>query len=154
MIRAFLRRIATLIRYGMSAGISFLVDYGLFALLLWAGASIMVSTYAARACSCIVNFLLNRSGVFRSSGDPVKQFAAYIALVIAASTVSGLAVTFLAARSPLSPVLLKLFVEIVLFFINYFVQRQFIFPDSRGAGDLPQDAGADAPPENKSTKKP
>ena len=128
MIRTVLQRISTLIRYGMSAGISFLVDYGLFAFLYWVGASIMIATYAARACYCIVNFALNRNGVFRSGGNPAVQFIKYIALVIAASTVSGLSVTFLAGKTAVTPVLLKLCVEIVLFFINYFVQKKFIFP--------------------------
>ena len=125
----FLR--SSLTRYGIAAGLSFLVDYGLFALLCWLGASIMVSTYAARACSCVVNFLLNRNGVFRSSGQPLRQFVLYILLVICAATVSGLAVTFLTARLPLPAIALKFCVECVLFFANYLIQKKFIFRDKK-----------------------
>lgn len=125
--RTLLARLSTLLKYGTSSGISFLVDYGLFALLNWLGLSIMVSTYAARACSSTVNFLLNRNKVFESSGDYRKQFIGYVLLVIFSSTVSGLAVTFLAARISLLPVILKFFVETVLFFFNYFVQKLVIF---------------------------
>ena len=124
-LTAFLK--STIMKYGASAGISFLVDYGLFALLYYCGLSIMVSTYAARACSCVVNFILNRQGVFQSQGSPALQFAQYILLVIISSTISGLAVTFLSARLPVTPVLLKLGVEIVLFFMNYLVQKKLIF---------------------------
>ena len=98
-LTAFLK--STLLKYGVSSVLSFIVDYGMFALLIALNCSIMVSTYTARACSCVVNFLLNRNGVFRSGGDPVRQFIQYVLLVICAATVSGLAVTFLAAHLPL-----------------------------------------------------
>ena len=126
-LTAFLR--STLLKYGVSSAASLLVDYGLFALLHWLGCSIMVSTYAARACSCVVNFILNRNGVFRSSGRPGRQFILYILLVICTATVSGLAVTFLAARLPLPAIVLKFFVEVILFFANYLIQKKFIFRD-------------------------
>ncbi len=122
-----LPRLTTLLKYGMSAGISFVVDYGLFILLLHAGLSIMLSTYIARACSCIVNFLLNRNGVFRSSGNYLRQLIQYLLLVIAAATVSGLAVTFLTARFPVPAPAAKFCVEVILFFINYLVQKKLIF---------------------------
>lgn len=118
---------STILKYGVSSVISFLVDYCLFALLIWLDRSIMVSTYTARACSCLVNFALNRNGVFRSDGNPVWQFVQYILLVIASATVSGLAVTFLSARLPLPVIVLKFFVEVLLFFGNYLIQKNLIF---------------------------
>lgn len=124
---AFLR--STLLKYGVSSIVSFVVDYGLFALLTGLHCSIMASTYIARACSCVVNFALNRNGVFQSGGNPVRQFVLYILLVICAATVSGLAVTFLAARLPLPAIALKFFVEVILFFANYLIQKKFIFRD-------------------------
>ena len=120
---------STILKYGLSSGISFLVDYGLFALLLWLGLPIMVSTYGARACSCVVNFLLNRNGVFRSEGSYARQFIQYILLVIISATISGLAVTYLVKAIPLPAVVLKFFVETILFFMNYFVQKKLIFRD-------------------------
>lgn len=120
---------STILKYGLSSGISFLVDYGLFALLLWLGLPIMVSTYGARACSCVVNFLLNRNGVFRSEGSYARQFIQYILLVIISATISGLAVTYLVKAIPLPAVVLKFFVEMILFFMNYFVQKKLIFRD-------------------------
>ena len=126
-LTAFLK--STLLKYGVSSVLSFIVDYGMFALLIALNCSIMVSTYTARACSCVVNFLLSRNGVFRSGGDPVRQFIQYILLVICAATVSGLAVTFLAAHLPLPAIVLKFFVEVILFFANYLVQKKFIFRD-------------------------
>lgn len=124
-LTAFLR--STILRYGASAGISFLVDYGMFALLYWLGLSIMVSTYAARACSCVVNFALNRSGVFRAEGSIPRQFILYILLVVFSATVSGLAVTALTEHLPIPAIVLKFGVECVLFFFNYLVQKKFIF---------------------------
>lgn len=124
-IKAFIR--STIVKYGLSSGISFLVDYGMFALLLWMGLPIMISTYGARACSCVVNFILNRSTVFRSGGDPARQFILYILLVIASATISGLVVTWLYAQTHVHPVILKFCVEVVLFFANYLIQKHLIF---------------------------
>ena len=118
---------STILKYGASSGISLLVDYGLFALLHWLGLSIMISTYAARACSCVVNFALNRNGVFRSEGSVPKQFLLYILLVILSATISGLAVTYLYAHLPLPAIVLKFCVECVLFFGNYLIQKKLIF---------------------------
>ena len=118
---------STILKYGISSLVSLLVDYGMFALLLWFDLSIMVSTYGARACSCIVNFVLNRNGVFRSAGNPASQFVMYILLVILSATLSGCAVTFLSARLPLPAIVLKFFVEVLLFFGNYLIQKKIIF---------------------------
>ena len=118
---------STLMKYGVSSVISLLVDYGMFALLLHAGLSIMLSTYIARACSCVVNFLLNRNGVFRSEGNPAVQFIGYIALVALSATISGLAVTFLTAHLRLPAIVCKFCVEAVLFFMNYIIQKKLIF---------------------------
>lgn len=120
---------STIMKYGLSSGISFLVDYGMFALLLHLGLSIMGSTYIARACSCVVNFILNRNAVFKSSGSPVRQFVLYILLVIASATVSGLAVTGLSTYTPVHPVILKFLVEVVLFFANFLIQKTLIFKE-------------------------
>ncbi|MBQ9016209.1 MAG: GtrA family protein [Firmicutes bacterium] len=122
---------STILKYGISSILSFLVDYGVFALVLQLGQSILVSTYIARACSCVVNFALNRNGVFRSCGHPLRQFLQYILLVILSSTVSGLAVTFLTAHLPLPTIVLKFCVECVLFFANYLIQKKLIFHDKK-----------------------
>lgn len=126
-LKRLVLRLSTFLKYGTSSGISLGVDYGLFVLLHWLGLSILLSTYGARACSSCVNFILNRNGVFRSGGDYRLQFIQYVLLVILSSTVSGLAVTFLAARFQVMPVILKFCVETVLFFFNYFIQKKIIF---------------------------
>lgn len=70
---------------------------------------------------------MNRNGVFRSEGSIPRQFLQYILLVILSATISGLAVTFLTAHLPLPVILLKFFVECVLFFMNYLIQKKLIF---------------------------
>lgn len=138
---------STILKYGASSVISFLVDYGIFALLYYGlpllgglfsdgpfsgalfsgGVSILTATYVARACSCVVNFILNRNGVFASNGNIAGQFIQYIALVAISATISGLAVTFLTARLPFPAIVIKFCVEAVLFFLNYLVQKKLIF---------------------------
>ena len=52
----------------------------------------------------------------------------YLILVVISGTISGWAVTHLAALLPMiAPVIIKVPVEIILYLFNYTVQRAFIF---------------------------
>ena len=92
------------------------------------GAPIMLATYIARACSCLVNFTLNKNIVFKGEGNTGKQLIKYLALVVVSGTISGWAVTNLARLLPMvAPVIIKIPVETILYLFNYTIQRVFIF---------------------------
>ena len=66
-----IKQYQTFIKYMISAGISFILDLGLFTLfniLLktnLSSKSILVATILARAISSFINYLLNRNRVFK-----------------------------------------------------------------------------------------
>lgn len=119
---------AIIIKYSFSSLFSALIDYIIFAVALAAGAPIMIATYIARACSCLVNFSLNKKMVFNGNGNTAIELIKYLILVVISGTISGWAVTHLSALVPaITPVIIKAPVEIILYMFNYSVQRAFIF---------------------------
>ncbi len=108
-----------------------LVDLVLFAVLCallgTAGWAISVSTVLARAVSALVNFLLNRHVVFRS-GDTKSSAVRYAILCVLQAAASAALVTVLHALLPMLPaVLIKVVVDVTLFFISFQIQRNWIF---------------------------
>ena len=129
-VRDSIRIYSIILKYSFSSLFSALIDYIIFIIAHACGAPIMIATYIARACSCLVNFTLNKNVVFKGQGNVGKQLAKYLVLVVISGTISGWAVTQLAALLPMiAPVIIKVPVEIVLYIFNYAVQRAFIFND-------------------------
>ena len=127
-VRDSIRIYSIIIKYSFASLFSALIDYIVFIIAQACGAPIMAATYIARACSCLINFSLNKNVVFKGEGNTASQLIKYLALVVVSGTLSGFAVTHLAALLPMiAPVIIKVPVEIILYLFNYSVQRAFIF---------------------------
>lgn len=118
---------------GASLG-CFLLDLALFTLcgrLLFAGLpeelQILWSTVAARICSSLLNFTLNRRAVFRSRESLGQTLWKYYALCICQMLASAGLVALVCALLPLPQTLAKFLVDTVLFCVSYQIQRRFIF---------------------------
>ena len=129
-VRDSIRIYSIILKYSFSSLFSALIDYIIFIIAHACGAKIMAATYIARACSCLVNFTLNKKVVFKGQGKVGVQLAKYLILVVISGTISGWTVTNIAAILPMiAPVIIKVPVEIILYIFNYAVQRAFIFND-------------------------
>ena len=127
-VKDSIRIYSIIIKYSFASLFSALIDYIVFIIAGACGFPIMMSTYIARACSCLINFTLNKNVVFQGKGNTGVQLVKYLALVVVSGTISGFAVTHLAALLPMiAPVIIKVPVEIILYLFNYSVQRAFIF---------------------------
>lgn len=122
----------TFIKYGMSAGCSFALDLGLFAVsdhflsMILDNRSIFISTVIARIVSSLFNYYLNSRKVFQryDRSSIFKYYALVVVQMIAsASFVFLLKNLFDAVPS----VILKVFVDTVIFLVNYYVQKRYIF---------------------------
>ena len=119
---------AVVLKYSASSLISAIIDYLIFILTHGMGASILGATYVARACSCLVNFSLNKRIVFSGKGNTLLELIKYLTLVVISGAISGLAVTEISMHAPnVAPVLFKIPVEIILYCFNYSFQRTFVF---------------------------
>lgn len=126
------------IKYLFSAGFSFILDLLLFTVFLLflkgkVGYSELVATYMARAISSLFNYLINKNAVFKNNkGNKIDKVTIikYYLLVIIQATVSGVVVEFLSNNISINAVLIKVPVECIIFLVNYFVQKYFIFNEN------------------------
>ena len=112
----------------MSSLISVISEYIVFGIALHFDVSILFATYVARGISCIINFSMNKRLVFKKNGNAAVQFVRYFLLVIISGTISGYSVTWISeVLFQTSPIIIKMLVELNLFFLNFVVQKKLIF---------------------------
>ena len=127
-------------RYVVSAVCSWLVDNGLYLLLmtllggrLAAAAASPVSQVSARALSSLFNFTMNDRYVFRNGENHWKAFLQYYCLCIPQTLISVVCLTALVAGlkigHPVLATLVKIVIELILFVISYYIQKKWVFSD-------------------------
>ena len=121
------------IKYIISAISSFALDILLFALFMHIlpediEYKIIVSTILARVISSLYNFIINSKMVFKKKGS--NAIIKYFILVIIQMFASGLIVDALSKNVfSFNPTLIKIIVDSVIFVVNFFVQREWVFKE-------------------------
>ncbi len=101
--------------------------FALFARLFGrTAAGIWAATVLARLLSGFCNFRMNQSWSFRVRRRTAAQLGRYAVLFTGVMLLSAAAVSLL-RRLPLPLTLMKLVVDMVLFFVNYQLQRRWVF---------------------------
>lgn len=127
-----LRRNKTFFTYLLSAGSSFFIDLLLFTIFniilsnFLGYEAIFIDTILARILSSLYNFAINSKFVFKKYSK--KMLIEYYFLVIIQMLLSSLFV-YLINRFLFDTfaTIIKFFVDIILFIINYFIQKLIIF---------------------------
>ena len=122
-------------KYLISAGLCFLVDITLFTIINHflkthiSSYSIIVATILARIISSFLNYYINRNKVFNVKEGKLdkKSFTKYVTLVIVQMCVSFTSVFIIYNLTKFNETIIKFFVECILFCVNYFIQKLFIF---------------------------
>lgn len=116
-------------RFLLSAVLCTVLEYLLYSLLVYNAFPMHLNGWIAqlivRCISSPVNYALNSKMVFERKPSG-RTFLAYCALVVGALVASSAGIWLLQTIG-LPPVLSKLIVDCVLFFVNYRVQRNVIF---------------------------
>ena len=126
------------IKYMISSALSFLIDNGLFRLMLFIlGAKtgsvykILLATVVARVVSSIFNFVANRKAVFKSDAPVAKTAVKYYALCIVQMAASAGLVEVFANRvfnaNDWYTSLIKIIVDTLLFILSYQIQKRWVF---------------------------
>ncbi len=130
---------------------SFAIDYALFTLLMlnlgWliavplsffnieytlsAALTSFVSVAVARVVSTIFNFHINRKVVFKNKGGLLGSMTKYLMLVVVIIGLSYLLMNVITALTTLSLFVTKPLVDGLLFILSYYVQRRFIFTNTK-----------------------
>lgn len=136
---AFAATVKRFVKFMGASGISFLIDYGVFALMenivlanFGAGQEI-ISTVVARLISAPCNFLLNRNFVFNSKNGGGRAFVRYVILAVCILAASAIGVELLMTVLNLPDIWavgVKAVVDTLLYLVSYRVQNKWVFaPD-------------------------
>jgi len=126
-------------RYIVSAVCSWIVDNGLYLLLLsmlgmrmsTAAAASTLAQVIARALSSVFNFNMNDLYVFRSKENYWKAMGKYYCLCLPQTFVTVVCLTALVSvlhiSMPIIATVVKILLELVIFIISYFIQNKWVF---------------------------
>lgn len=124
------------IKFSMSGIISFIIDYLLFLLfanIIFKGYDlknlILVSTVLSRVISSAINFTLNKTVVFNNKGNEntILLIVKYYTLCIVQMLLSAGIVYGVCCFVSLSKNIVKIIIDLILFFVSYKIQKEIIF---------------------------
>lgn len=121
-------------RYLFSSLSASVIDISLFhvlSLFIPGITGIWIATALARAISSLYNYFINRNIVFRSSATAQKTLWRYYALCVIQAACSAGMVSLGTALIPISKTLCKVFVDAILFFASFQIQKRMIFQGER-----------------------
>ena len=125
-------RLIEFIKFTASSLAGTVVDLGLFWILIYVlrgqvTGYIMISTIIARIFAILVNYNLNAKLVFKDNDERKLPFAKYMTLAVIDMFGSGLLVSWLYSIIGWNETIIKIVVDATLFFVDYWIQKKFIF---------------------------
>ena len=125
-------RVREFIKFTASSLAGTVVDLGLFWILTYflrgqVTGYIMISTIIARIFAILVNYNLNAKLVFKDNDERKLPFAKYMTLAVIDMFGSGLLVSWLYSIIGWNETIIKMAVDATLFFVDYWIQKKFIF---------------------------
>ncbi|MBD5524531.1 MAG: hypothetical protein HDR04_08940 [Lachnospiraceae bacterium] len=88
---------------------------------------IVAATVCARVISAVYNFLINYRVVFKSKGNLAVTAGKYCLLALCQMLCSAFLVNALHGLIGGTEVLIKMPVDIILFFLSFVIQREFVY---------------------------
>lgn len=117
-----------ILKFIFSGATSAVFDIFIFWFLQKMDMGIFVSNLCARFISSVLNFTLNKKLVFNSNKNLKSQLFSYYSLVLIMGLFSSTLIKYISYIGEIKNlVLIKLFVEVFLFFISFSIQNKFIF---------------------------
>lgn len=116
-----------LFRFSLASASTALIDYTVFLLAIASGGSLAVSQVLARLFALCYNYTVVKRLVFCSDEDHQKTFPKYVALVIVSGLISYQLIGLFQAQFGWRVIPAKILAELLIFFANFAIQRDFIF---------------------------
>lgn len=118
-----------ILKFGAASLLSFVIDYGLFCILMALTGMTVLSNVLARIVSASVNFSLNRSFVFGSRGHILRAAGKYFLLAVVI-LVFNTCILKLLMSTGLPYMIAKVVTETGMFFFSWTVQKLWIFKEA------------------------
>ena len=87
---------------------------------------IFLGTICSRCMSATINFVINKLWAFESRGKTKKEAFFFFILFISKMILSA-SFVWLLSFIKMNQIIIKCFVDTILFFGSYFIQKQFVF---------------------------
>ena len=119
-------------RFLITSLLSSFLDIILFTLLLsilskYGDISIIISTFGARIIADLLNFYLTKNFVFYSVIETKKIILSYYMLSFSKMVLSAYLVLFISKYIFISKIIIKIIVDILIYFLSYRIQKKYIF---------------------------
>jgi putative flippase GtrA len=93
---------------------------------------VAIATVTARIISAIYNYLINYRVVFRSNAKHGRTAVRYFALAVVQMLCSaGIVTCLVGTLNVQTELVVKIPVDVLLFFVSYMIQREFVYKDNR-----------------------
>ncbi len=128
---------STFLKYTFASLSSFFIDYSIYSLLILLlgflplAPKIWTASVCARIFSSLYNYGMNMSIVFKNNTNKRMTLAKYYTLCILQLCCSSLFVWLVCAKTHLSEITVKLFVDSFLFIASFYIQKNWVFQKSR-----------------------
>lgn len=116
-----------IIRFGVSSLLTAVIDYVVFSICILCGLKVLTSIIICRVISGSFNFIINKKIVFKSNSNYILSLILYVLLVFVSGGISFVLIDSLILNYGWNIFLAKLIVESILYFANFFVQREIVF---------------------------
>ncbi len=129
-IRDSIRIYGVFLKFSVSSLVCFALDIALFTILFALSHNIWLSTAVARVASGVTNFTINRNVVFnqQKTSGVLRPAIKYFCLWLAVLCVSAGLVEMFDDQSSVSFIVpIKILVDVILFLLNYKIQKHFVF---------------------------
>jgi GtrA-like protein/dolichyl-phosphate-mannose-protein mannosyltransferase len=123
-----------LLRFSLVSLMAALIDNFVFYLVWKRTGHILGAQVVARLAAVAFNYSMVRARVFASREGHEVLLPKYLLLVVTSGTASYLGIQLFMTRLAVSAMPAKLLVETLLFFVNFAIQRTYIFRGSEGNG--------------------
>ena len=154
--RIYIQLFKNFLKYASSSGLSTIIDIAVFTLFdKWllplsgldpsmsilgglVTLGVLISNGLARLSSSAFNYKANKSFVFRVE-ESKGSFLRYVILAVCVWAVSSTLISLLHGWLKWDKTLLKTFVDMMLFFVNYRLQRAWVFANKHHRKDISHD---------------
>ena len=121
-----------LLRFSMISLLTASIDNVMFVFAFWLSSRLLMAQICGRAVAVAFNYGVVRKAVFHSDQKHAIVLPRYLMLVLASGALSYGGILLLSSRFHLPVIAAKILSETILFFVNFAVQRDFVFTRRRG----------------------
>lgn len=119
----------TFIGFVAAGGVATVLNYSIFAGLYWAGVGYLLASGIGYVTGIAISFAINRTLVFRSSGQKRQELPRYVAAYLGALVVQLLLLEGF-VRAGVDPLIANAVALVIVVVLNFFVIRRVVFrPD-------------------------